>query len=138
MAYGNNGSDKSGYSGIIRNTGTSRTGSKKILSNVYAESETPTISVQVLVDGLENEFTWKQGESEYPTFLEITFFDSTCASKEVTGQDSEILYSPEVVKAMERLSSLVSQVSIRIKDEAKELQPHSFQTLLQLNCEKWS
>lgn len=120
VVYGNNGSGKSGYSRIIRNMGTSRTGSKKILPNVYAENETPAVSVQVLVDGLEKEFTWKQGESEYPTFPEITFFDSNCASKEMAGRDNEILYSPEVVKAMERLSSLVLQVSIRIKDEAKE------------------
>lgn len=120
VVYGNNGSGKSGYSRIIRNMGASRTGSKKILSNVYTENETPTVSVQVLVDGLEKEFTWKQGELEYPTFPEITFFDSTCASKEMAGRDNEILYSPEVVKAMERLSSLVSQVSIRIKDEEKE------------------
>lgn len=120
VVYGNNGSGKSGYSRIIRNMGTSRTGSKKILSNVYAENETPTVSVQVLVDGLEKEFTWKQGESEYPTFPEITFFDSNCASQEMAGRNNEILYSPEIVKAMERLSNLVSQVSIRIKDEAKE------------------
>ena len=68
VVYGNNGSGKSGYSRIIRNMGTSRTGSKKILSNVYAENETSTVSIQVLVNGLEKEFTWKQGKSEYPTF----------------------------------------------------------------------
>lgn len=87
VIYGNNGSGKSGFSRMIRNACTSRTGSEYILSNAFESKVTPSASFSVKLNGIPTSFTWKDGETLYLTFPEIAYFDSTCAAMEIGDKD---------------------------------------------------
>ncbi len=121
VVYGNNGSGKSGFSRIMRNSCTSRSGSSEILANVFEGNSTPSAIYDVVVDGVSTSFTWKSGESDYPAFPEIAFFDSACAAMEVSDKDNEILYAPGVISSLMKLPDLVSAVAARIQKRESEL-----------------
>lgn len=115
VIYGNNGSGKSGYSRIIRNASTSRSGPKNILSNVFEEKAVPSASFKATVNGHPNTFVWQADNDGYPIFPEISFFDSNCASQEISGRDNEVLYTPRIIGSLTRFSRLVSDVANRIQ-----------------------
>lgn len=121
IVYGNNGSGKSGFSRIIRNACTSRSGSIEILSNVFEDNGKPSATFDARIDGAATRFSWKEGESPYPTFPEIAFFDSTCAAMEIEGKDNTILYVPEVVSSILRLPQIITAVATRIQQCENQL-----------------
>lgn len=121
VVYGNNGSGKSGFSRIMRNSCTSRSGSSEILANVFKENGTPSVTYGAIVDGERKSYKWKSGETDYPTFPEVAFFDADCAAKEINEKDNEILYVPSVISSLMRLPSLVSAVAARIQMREDEL-----------------
>ena len=110
VIYGNNGSGKSGFSRMIRNACTSRTGSESILSNVFESKVTPSASFSVKLNGIPTSFTWKDGETSYPTFPEIAYFDSACAAMEIGDKDNAILYAPGVISSL----ALESEPSVEL------------------------
>lgn len=121
VIYGNNGSGKSGFSRLIRNACTSRTGSESILSNVYESRVTPSASFNVRINGTSTSFAWKDGESPYPTFPEIAFFDSACAAMEIGDKDNAILYAPGAISLLARLPELITAVANRIQQQENQL-----------------
>lgn len=121
VVYGNNGSGKSGFSRIMRNSCTSRTGSSEILANVFEGNGAPSATYDAIVDGVPSSFTWKSGESDHPAFPEIAFFDAACAAMEVGDKDNEILYAPGVVSSLMNLPGIVSAVAARIQRRETEL-----------------
>lgn len=121
VIYGNNGSGKSGFSRIMRNSCTSRSGSSEILANVFEGNDTPSATFSARVNGVPTTYTWKSGESDYPTFPEIAFFDAACAAKEIGDRDNEILYAPSIISSLMRLPDLISAISARIQKRENEL-----------------
>lgn len=121
VIYGNNGSGKSGFSRIMRNSCTSRSGSSEILANVFEGNDTPSATFSARVNGVPATCTWKSGESDYPTFPEIAFFDAACAAKEIGDRDNEILYAPSIISPLMRLPDLISAISARIQKRENEL-----------------
>lgn len=130
VVYGNNGTGKSGYSRIIRNAATSRSGPRNILSNVFEDEKAPAVAFKVKVNGRSETFEWREGGVvDYPAFPEIAFFDSACASQEISGRDNEMLYTPRIIGALIDFSRLLTDVATRIQldsDQIKtELDIHS-------------
>lgn len=121
VIYGNNGSGKSGFSRIMRNSCTSRSGSSEILANVFEGNDIPSATFSVRVNGEPTTYTWKSGESDYPTFPEIAFFDAVCAAMEIGDRDNEILYAPSIISSLMRLPDLISAISARIQKRENEL-----------------
>ncbi|RDB64293.1 hypothetical protein C1878_00010 [Gordonibacter sp. 28C] len=121
VVYGENGSGKSGFCRLIRNACTSRAGAEDILSNVFAPSEKPVAIYRAIVDGGSFAFRWTSGETECASFPEVMFFDSACAALEIEGRQNEVLYTPPILGAFERLSQLVSIVSDTLKRYADNL-----------------
>lgn len=121
VIYGNNGSGKSGFSRMIRNACTSRTGSENILSNVFESKVTPSASFSVKLNGIPTSFTWKDGETPYPTFPEIAYFDSACAAMEIGDKDNAILYAPGVISSLALLPGLITAVANRIQQQESRL-----------------
>ncbi len=116
VIYGENGSGKSSYSRLIRNTCTSRTGSVPILSNAFVPGGTTGVTYRAVIDGSDTVQKWVDGKTAVPSFPEIFFFDSACAAAELQGRDNEVLYAPPLVQAFVRMSELLSAVSQRLND----------------------
>lgn len=121
VVYGENGSGKSGFCRLIRNTCTSRAGAEDILSNVFAPSERSAAIYTAIVNDQPSTFQWRSGEIECASFPEVMFFDSACAALEIEGRQNEVLYMPPILGAFERLSRLVSEVSNSLKTYADNL-----------------
>ncbi len=121
VVYGENGSGKSGFCRLIRNTCTSRAGAEDILSNVFAPGEKPVASYSAIVNDQLSVFQWRPGDTECASFPEVMFFDSACAVLEIEGRQNEVLYIPPILGAFERLSRLVSEVSDSLKTYADNL-----------------
>lgn len=121
VVYGENGSGKSGFCRLIRNTCTSRAGAEDILSNVFTPGEKPVASYSAIVNDQPSVFQWRSGETECASFPEVMFFDSACAALEIEGRQNEVLYIPPILGAFERLSRLVSEVSNSLKTYADNL-----------------
>lgn len=116
VVYGENGSGKSGFSRLIRNSCTSRAGATDLLPNVFKATGSSIATYKVLVNGEPLTYQWVAGEVGFPQYPEIMFFDSACALQEVAGKANDVLYVPPVLSIFERLSSLVTSVAERIKD----------------------
>lgn len=121
VIYGNNGSGKSGFSRMIRNACTSRTGSECILSNVFESKTSPSASFNVRLNGVPTSFAWREGETPYPTFPEIAYFDSACAAMEIGDKDNTILYAPGAISSLTRLPELITAVANRIQQQENQL-----------------
>lgn len=118
VVYGTNGTGKSGFSRLIRNAGTSRAGSMRILPNVFEESIPSSAEIELLVDGNPQVLKWNQGDTSYPAVPEVAFFDAACAAIEVGDKASEMLYTPRIIQALMRLTRLVTDVANVIQARA--------------------
>ena len=116
VVYGENGSGKSGFSRLIRNSCTSRAGAAEVLPNVFKTTGSSVATYKVLINGEPLIYKWTSGEVGFPQYPEIMFFDSACALQEVAGKPNEVLYVPPILSIFERLSSIVSSVAETIKD----------------------
>lgn len=121
VVYGTNGSGKSGFSRIIRNASTSRSGPAEILPNVFEGTATPEVSIRANIDSQDTEFTWSDDIVAYPSIPEVAYFDTACALKEVSGKDNAMLYSPKIIQALMRLSGLVTSVADTIQDRSDSI-----------------
>lgn len=129
IVYGNNGSGKSGFSRIIRNASTSRSGVGTILPNVFGNDDDIAVSITATVDGATETLSWENnGERPYPRFPEISFFDAVCATKELNSKDNAILYTPKIVEAFTQFAQLVSSVGVKIKQIEDEIKPIIYQS----------
>lgn len=122
VVYGENGSGKSGFSRLIRNSCTSRAGATELLPNVFKATEPSVATYKVLVDGEPATYQWVSDKASFPEYPEIMFFDSACALQEVEGRANEVLYVPPVLSIFERLSVIVSNVAETIKGYSSNLQ----------------
>lgn len=116
VVYGENGSGKSGFSRLIRNSCTSRAGATEVLPNVFKTTGSSSATYKVLINGEPLTYQWTSGEVGFPQYPEVMFFDSACALQEVAGKANEVLYVPPILSIFERLSSIVSSVAETIKD----------------------
>lgn len=121
VVYGENGSGKSGFSRLIRNSCTSRAGAAELLPNVFKATGSSVATYKILANGEPLTYQWVSGEVSFPQYPEIMFFDSACALQEVAGKANEILYVPPVLSIFERLSAIVSSVAEAIKDHSGDL-----------------
>lgn len=115
VVYGENGSGKSGFSRLIRNSCTSRAGATELLPNVFKATGPSVATYRVLVNGEPSTYQWMSDKGGFPEYPEIMFFDSACALQEVEGRANEILYVPPVLSIFQRLSAIVSSVAETIK-----------------------
>ena len=121
VVYGNNGSGKSGFSRIIRNASTSRSGPETILSNVFDANGKTAVLIEATIDGSRRKLSWTEGDAEYPSLPEVAYFDSACALQELSGRDGEVLYAPPIISALERFARLITAVSVKIQQAANAL-----------------
>ena len=63
MVYGDNGSGKPGYSGILKLACQARDKDERILPNVFATvpTGTPTATLKIKLDATAKDITWTQG-----------------------------------------------------------------------------
>ena len=115
VVYGENGSGKSGFSRLIRNSCTSRAGVTELLPNVFKATGPSVATYKVLMNGEPSTYQWVSDKASFPEYPEIMFFDSACALQEVEGRANEVLYVPSVLSIFERLSAIVSSVAETIK-----------------------
>lgn len=124
VVYGKNGSGKSGFSRIVRNASTSRSGSEPILPNVFEKGSDVAISITAMIDDDVKSFSWENEKTaSYPHLPEISFFDSKCASREVDARENDFLYTPKIVEALTRFAQLITEVADRVKQEEEEIKP---------------
>ena len=123
VVYGNNGSGKSGFCRLLRNAGTSRTGSSDILPNAFEQGGSPKASYEARVDGEHQTFTWVEGENDCPQFPEVMYFDAACAIEEIQGKKNDVLYVPPILALLDCLSAIVGEVSNRLQQHSEALLP---------------
>lgn len=124
IVYGKNGSGKSGFSRIVRNASTSRSGAETILPNVFEDDGGVAVSITATINDAAETFSWERDKTaSYPHLPEISFFDSKCASREVGAKENAFLYTPKIIEALTQFAKLTTVVKDRIKQAEDEIRP---------------
>ena len=120
--YGENGSGKSTYSRLLRNTCTSRAGRASILPDVFSQAPANTshATFRFIRNGRVETREWTSAMQESILFPEVLYFDGECGQVELT-KENDIVYNPPVLEVLQRLGAVVDAVARRIKQRSDEI-----------------
>lgn len=120
IIYGDNGSGKSSYTGILKNACLTRGECPPVRGNVFrTENPAPEATLTVLSNSVPSEFLWKPGDASEAVLKSIRVFDTSSAAHYVNKEDTLSL-NPAGLHLLTNLADAVSHVR-RIVDE--ECQP---------------
>jgi hypothetical protein len=91
VIYGENGTGKTGYSRILKALGFSYDNNKTILSNVYAEAEPQSATINFKSNGTPKTFIWN-GANNDSELENISVFNSNCVQFSIS--DRSLIVSP--------------------------------------------
>lgn len=123
VIYGDNGSGKSSYAGILKNVCLTRGKIPKIVGNVFVpDFDTPQAKINYEIGDIEGEYSWHAEVSSTASVLKsIRIFDTSSAHHYVSGED-ELSYQPIGMSLLTELSRSLNHV----KSVAEEdMQPGS-------------
>ncbi|WP_339619705.1 AAA family ATPase [uncultured Salinibacterium sp.] len=123
IIYGRNGSGKSGYTRILRQTCRARGGSGQILPNVYesANNLPSTASIAVLADSLSEIFEWNSTSAPESPLKHVNIFDSAAASGAVSDA-AAAPFAPYPVRLIEDLGKAIALVRDQLALLASEIE----------------
>ena len=120
VIYGDNGSGKSSYVSILKNTCNTRGIKPKINFNLFdSESHSKRQIAKVEYtqqDGTDGEVTWEDNELDSNLLNAIDVFDSLSANHYIDGED-EIAFIPSGLIVLEKLAQACNQVESVISSE---------------------
>ena len=117
VIYGGNGTGKSGYSRILKQTCHARGSADEVLSNVYGdEPKKPTADLEFFVGGQKKVLAWEQGIERASGLARVAFFDSRSATAILEGTN-EIVFMPGGLDLLPKLSGVVDAVSDKLRDD---------------------
>lgn len=120
IIYGDNGSGKSSYTGILKNACLTRGECLPVRGNVFCtENPAPEAALTVLSNGAPAEYIWKPGDAGDAVLKSIRVFDTSSAAHYVNKEDT-LRLNPAGLHLLTDLADAVSHIR-RIVDE--ECQP---------------
>lgn len=127
--YGDNGSGKSSFVSILKNTCNTRGSKPTINFNLFnPESNTKRQIAQVEYikeDGTSSEVTWENGHIDSSILKAVDVFDSLSANHYVDGED-EIAFIPSGLTVLEKLAKACNQVEGILNSEKEILNGKSY------------
>ncbi|WP_242093152.1 AAA family ATPase [Aestuariivivens sediminicola] len=127
--YGDNGSGKSSYASILKNTCNTRGELPTINFNLFdSDSGTKRQIAQVEYlkeDGTSGDITWKDHEIDSALLKAVDVFDSSSANHYVEGED-EIAFVPSGFSILEKLAKALNEVERIINSEKQMLTESSY------------
>lgn len=112
IAFGNNGSGKSGYARLIREAVTARVKGAQLLGDVFSDADiTQAAKIEYQV-GVEPK-TWNLGEPQGAELSRVRFYDEDCGDAYVTTA-SEANYRPSALTILDQLSEACEEVAAEL------------------------
>jgi energy-coupling factor transporter ATP-binding protein EcfA2 len=123
VAYGDNGSGKSGYARILKKACRARLSRKdEILTNVYARNPgVAAASVDFSVSDVNAHTRWQLNGATDPRLSAISVFDSRSASIQVE-QSNDVAYTPLPLKVLASLADSCGMLKQRLNEAIKALE----------------
>ncbi|HCD1231306.1 TPA: AAA family ATPase [Citrobacter freundii] len=101
--YGDNGSGKSSYAKIIKNSCLTRGDTPKILPNIYEEKGgEPAADIAIVIGQEQHDIAWRLSTPAQEDLKSIRIFDNTSATHYICGEDT-IEYKPAGMKLLSQL-----------------------------------
>ena len=127
--YGDNGSGKSSYVSILKNTCNTRGELPTINFNLFdPDSDTKRQFAQVEYvkeDGTSGDITWEDDKIDSALLKAVDVFDASSANHYVEGED-EIAFIPSGLTVLEKLAKALSEVERIINSEKQSLEESSY------------
>lgn len=127
--YGDNGSGKSSYVSILKNTCNTRGDLPIINHNLFdpdSEDKVQTAKVEYKKeDGSTGTVTWEDGEIDSPFLKAVDVFDTSSANHYIEGED-EIAFIPSGLVVLEKLAQACNRVYEKINEEKSRLATTAF------------
>jgi energy-coupling factor transporter ATP-binding protein EcfA2 len=122
--YGDNGSGKSSYSGVLKNTCNTRGNLPAINHNLFDPDSKDKEQVAKVEykkdDGTIGTVTWKDREVDSSVLKAVNVFDTSSANHYIEGQD-EIAFIPSGLVVLEKLAKACNDVDRIINEEKRNL-----------------
>lgn len=127
--YGDNGSGKSSYVGVLKNTCNTRGTLPAINHNLFdpdSKSKGQIAKVEYKKeDGTIGTVTWKDGEIDSSVLKVVDVFDSLSANHYIEEED-EIAFIPSGLVVLEKLANACNRVDEKINEEKRNLTANAF------------
>nr|WP_269808506.1 hypothetical protein [Enterovibrio nigricans] len=121
--YGDNGSGKSSYAKILKNTCLTRGNTPKILSNIYKDkSGDPSAELSIVINEEQHDVEWALSAASREDLKSIRVFDNTSAAHYISGEDA-IEYKPVGMKILAQLMRACEFVRAENDNEKKPFVP---------------
>lgn len=118
IAFGNNGSGKSGYARIIREAVTARVRSSHLLGDVFGQTSTPQ-SAQLAYRTGTKSLNWNLGDPQDTNLARVRFYDEDCGDAYVS-MASTISYRPSALTILDKLSNACERLSKELVRQLNE------------------
>jgi ABC-type histidine transport system ATPase subunit len=140
VVYGENGTGKSGYTRILKDSCRCLAPKKQVRGNIYSKDHSRPCSAVICyeINGKDTEFTWEQG-SCIDALSNVAVFDAECAAVYVNKENS-VVFTPFGLDLLQKLIELCDDVSDNVKEYAEK---HSAvrlelpKDLQETNAAKW-
>ncbi len=121
IVYGENGSGKSGYVRILKNTCRSRDGKNKILPNITdSECNSQSAIIDYEVSSSARSFNWSPEVNDSDDLRAVSIFDSRSANTHVR-QSNDVAYVPFPMELLNRLGKVCDLLKDRFSNSISVL-----------------
>ncbi len=136
IAYGDNGSGKSGYARILKRACRARLSRRdELLANVYKKNPGPSSAlIDFSVSDNNNTATWTLNGTSDPRLSAISVFDSRSASIQVE-QSNDVAYTPLPLKVLAALADSCQSVKQKLSDQIKALEKQTPAVISKPSCQ---
>ena len=126
IIYGDNGVGKSGYSRVLKKACRARDQREPILPNANYErgkAGPAQATFKLLVDGIESDVGWTDGQPAPTQLSSIALFDAHCARAYIDN-DGDFAYVPYGLDILERLAVVCNQLREMARVELAGIKPN--------------
>jgi energy-coupling factor transporter ATP-binding protein EcfA2 len=122
VAYGANGSGKSGYSRILKRLCRTRGEDEPVLPDVRKETPgIPTATINYMVGSRKHSVPWTGNVQDNPDLLRVAVFDSKAAGRHI-GKPNDVAYVPEGLELFEALADAARKIARKIEPACTQLE----------------
>lgn len=136
IAYGDNGSGKSGYARILKRACRARLSRRdELLPNVYEKNPGPSSAlIDFSASTVNSTATWTLNGASDPRLSAISVFDSRSASIQVE-QSNDVAYTPLPLKVLAALAESCQSVKQKLADQIKALEKQTPAVISKPSCQ---
>ena len=121
IVYGDNGSGKSGFVRVLKNSCRSRDDKTSILRNVNAMNEVPqSAHIDFEVGGKAEAFDWRPEQGDHPDLPAVSIFDARSANI-LVQKTNTVAYVPFPMALLDRLGQACEGLQARVTERTNLL-----------------